>query len=407
MARLQNTQQPQQHPLGQVRAQHGWSLTDLVNLLNERLGAGPPTKKIWAWENRAVVPGEDVQRALAAELGVPVERLHTEPWPTWLLLATSSNMAQLPGHEACTDVPGQGELPTMSDWPSSSPGIEGTNRGSCPAGGPPNGSSAASSAELRTDRPHPARLYDLYLGGKDNFPADRAAARELLEVAPTLPVTAQQNRLFLARAVRYLARAGVRQFLDIGTGIPTANNTHEVAQAEAPEARVVYVDNDPIVLAHARALLRSEPSGRTAYIQADLRDPAAILADPMVRQVLDFDQPVALMLIAVLHFVQDDADPYGIVASLVDALPSGSFLALSHVTPDYAPAQWKQIVELYREGGMSAQARTRVEIDGFLQGLELVPPGLQVVSRWRPDPSSLTAATNADISCYGAIARKP
>jgi hypothetical protein len=263
------------------------------------------------------------------------------------------------------------------------------------------------SQDLRQDRPHPARLYDLYLGGKDHFAADRKAAAELLEQAPTLPVTARHNRAFLARAVRYLAQEqGVRQFLDIGTGLPTAGNTHEVAQAVAPDARIVYVDNDPIVLTYARALLRGTPAGRTAYIQADLRDPKAILGNEVLRRVLDFEQPVALMLIAVLHFLEDCDDPYAVVDELMAALPAGSFLALSHVTSDFAPQRWDRIVQFYRSGGMSAQARSYEEIDRFLKGLEPVPPGLEVVSQWHPDGQGPEPASDADISCYGAVARK-
>jgi len=189
--------------------------------------------------------------------------------------------------------------------------------------------------EIDTSRPHPARTYDYFLGGKNNFAADREVADKVLAGWPAIRVGVRENRKFLARVVTYLAgEVGVRQFLDIGTGLPTANNTHEVAQAVAPSSRVVYVDNDPLVLAHARALLTSSPEGRTAYIHADLRDPAAILNDPVTRDVLDFTQPVALMLIAILHMIPDEEQPAEIISTLLDALPSGSYLVASHTALD-------------------------------------------------------------------------
>jgi hypothetical protein len=190
--------------------------------------------------------------------------------------------------------------------------------------------------KIDTSRAHPARMYDYLLGGKDNFDADRAAIAALLKSVPNARTGARENRAFLGRAVRYLtAEVGIRQFLDIGSGLPTAGNVHEVAQSVAPESRVMYLDNDPIVMAHARALLVSHPAGRTAYVQADLHDPEAILALPAVRETLDFGQPVALMLLAVLHFFPDEEDPHGIVATLLRALPPGSYLVASHVTSDY------------------------------------------------------------------------
>jgi S-adenosyl methyltransferase len=183
-------------------------------------------------------------------------------------------------------------------------------------------------------------MYDYFLGGKNHFAADRETAETVLATAPTTRITARENRAFLGRAVRYLvAEAGIRQFLDIGTGLPTASNVHDVAQAVQPSARVVYADNDPLVLAHARALLTSSPEGRTAYIQADLRDPEVILSSPTVREVLDFSQPIALMIVAVLHFVHDEFKPATAIATLLDALPSGSYLAASHVTGEHLPAQ--------------------------------------------------------------------
>ena len=179
-------------------------------------------------------------------------------------------------------------------------------------------------SEIDISRPHPARLYEYFLGGKNHFAADRQMADAVLATAPTTRVTARENRAFLGRTVRYLVEeAGIRQFLDIGTGLPTVSNVHEVAQSVEPSARVVYADNDPLVLAHARALLTSAPEGRTAFIQADLRDPAAILSSPTVREVLDFSQPVALVVVAVLHFVLDEFEPAAIISTLLDALPSG------------------------------------------------------------------------------------
>ncbi|MFC7544841.1 SAM-dependent methyltransferase [Plantactinospora sp. GCM10030261] len=262
--------------------------------------------------------------------------------------------------------------------------------------------------DLRTDVPHPARVYDYLLGGKDNFAADRAAAEKGLQANPSSRVPPRENRRFLVRAVRHLAaEAGIRQFLDIGTGIPTAPSVHEVAQAVDPTTRVVYADNDPIVLSHARALLTGTPEGQTAYLDADLRDVDAILDSPVLRATLDLGQPVGLLLIAILHFVGDDDDPYGIVRRLIDALPSGSYLALSHLTGDFNPAAWEKIAAIYRAQGVTMRVRSRAEIDRFFTGLELIEPGVQVVSRWRPDEAGeATPPTDAEVSVYGAVARK-
>jgi hypothetical protein len=190
--------------------------------------------------------------------------------------------------------------------------------------------------EIDISRPHSARMYDYYLGGKDNFAPDREAAEKVLAGMPTGRTFARENRAFMGRAVRFLTgEAGIRQFLDIGAGLPAANNVHEVAQAVAPESRIVYADHDPLVLAHARALLTSSAEGRTAYIHADLREPEAILANPATKDVLDFGQPIALMLVAVLHFIMDDEKPAEIIKTLVDALPSGSYLVASHLTGEH------------------------------------------------------------------------
>ena len=240
--------------------------------------------------------------------------------------------------------------------------------------------------EIDTTVAHPARVYDYWLGGKDNFAADREAAERVLAVTPGLRFRVRANRAFLARAVRYLAaEAGIRQFLDIGTGIPSANNTHEVAQAATPECRVVYVDNDPIVLAHARALLASNSAGATAYIDGDLRDTQAIL-DAAAR-TLDFSQPVALMLLGILHLVSDAEDPYAIVARLLAAVPAGSYLTISHPASDIHSGQ-AEAQRRYNERVSTPQTlRTHGEVYRFFDGLSLVPPGVVYVHTWRPDPS--------------------
>jgi S-adenosyl methyltransferase len=262
------------------------------------------------------------------------------------------------------------------------------------------------TVDLQTHRPHPARVYDYLLGGKDNFPADREAAEQGLRANPNSRIPPAENRAFLRRAVRYLAQeVGIRQFLDIGTGIPTSPNVHEIVQEVAPEARVVYVDNDPIVLAHARALLASSAAGRTAYVQADLQDVDAILASAEVREVLDLDQPVGLLLLAILHFVSDDDDPYGLVQRLMGALPAGSHLALSHLTGDFDPAAWAGVAAVYRKSGVVMQVRPRVEVERFFDGLEILEPGVQSLPRWRPDPGT-EAPTDEAVSVYGGIARK-
>ncbi|HEV2377195.1 MAG TPA: SAM-dependent methyltransferase [Streptosporangiaceae bacterium] len=263
---------------------------------------------------------------------------------------------------------------------------------------------------IDSTKPNAARIYDFLLGGKDHFAVDRETASQLIRAWPATTTTARENRAFLGRAVRYLvAEAGVRQFLDIGTGLPSANNVHEVAQQVAPECRVVYVDNDPVVMAHARALLTSSPEGRTAYIQADLRDPARILQDPATRAVLDLGQPVALMLLAIVHFITDEEKPCQLVSTLMDALPPGSYLALSHVTGDF---YWKEATEAeimgtWHQSGVTMCPRTAERISAIaLDGLEPVSPGLVSVSEWRPD-SADPPPPPAEVNLYGAVARKP
>jgi S-adenosyl methyltransferase len=264
--------------------------------------------------------------------------------------------------------------------------------------------------DLRIDRPHPARVYDYLLGGKDNYAADRAAAAEGLKANPNSRIPPRENRAFLRRAVRYLAReAGISQFLDIGTGIPTSPNVHEVAQNVAPSARVVYVDNDPIVLAHARALLTSGPAGKTAYIDSDLRDVDRILKSPDLHATLDLDQPVALLLIAIMHFIPDSDGPYEIAARLLAALPSGSYLALSHLTGDFDPQAWEGVAAVYRRSGVIMQVRSFQQVERFFTGLEVVDPGVVSLPHWRPDPDSAQQdqPTDAEVSVYGGVARKP
>jgi len=238
---------------------------------------------------------------------------------------------------------------------------------------------------LDTSVPHVARMYNYWLGGKDNFAADRAAGDLAVQVDPLMPMSVRANRAFLARVVRYLAgEAGIRQFLDIGTGIPSADNTHEVAQAVAPDSRIVYVDNDPIVLSHARALLTSAPDGECAYLDADLREPGRVLG--RAAQTLDFSRPVAVMLIAIMHCIPDQDDPYGIVTRLTDALAPGSFVALSHPARDLntrARAQMSTQVNAMMKTPVTL--RDRAQVERFFDGLDLVEPGVVVVPKWRPD----------------------
>jgi hypothetical protein len=264
-------------------------------------------------------------------------------------------------------------------------------------------SDSGKPPKFDTSVAHPARVYDYWLGGKDNFAADREVAERVLAVTPGLRFRVRANRAFLARAVRYLtAEAGIRQFLDIGTGIPTANNTHEVAQAAAPECRIVYVDNDPIVLAHARALLASSPQGATAYIDADLRNTQEIL--DAAAKTLDFSQPVALMLLGILHLVSDAEDPYAIVTRLLAALPSGSYLAISHPASDINAGQ-AEAQRRYNERVSTPQTlRTHAEVCRFFDGLSLVPPGVVYVHTWRPDPGD--DAPEDVASAHGGVARK-
>jgi len=257
--------------------------------------------------------------------------------------------------------------------------------------------------EIDTSVAHVARVYDYWLGGKDNFAPDRAAAEAAMREDPNVVEGVRGNRAFLARAVRYLAGpAGVRQFLDIGTGIPAADNTHEVAQDRAPRSRVVYVDNDPIVLAHARALLTSATEGATAYLDQDLRDVGEIVR--AAAATLDFGRPVAVMLIGILHCIPDEDDPAGIIKRLMDAVPAGSYLAISHPANDLNDPGVRRLASRLNElMTMKLRFRSRAEVAAFFDGLDLVEPGLVRAPEWRPDRD--TDAANP-AALWGGVARK-
>ena len=262
-----------------------------------------------------------------------------------------------------------------------------------------------ASAEIDTGLAHPARIYDYWLGGKDNFAADREAGDRAVEANPDILRGVRANRRFLGHAVRYLAReARIRQFLDIGTGLPAVDNTHEVAQAVAPDARVVYVDNDPIVLAHGRALLTSAPEGHTAFIDGDARNTAAVLEG--ASRHLDFSQPVAILALMVLQHIPDSDDPQRIVARLVDAMPPGSYLVVSDTASDIRPevvAESQRRLNARMAGRQTR--RTREEIQQYFTGLEMVQPGLVTLNRWRPAPDD--PDPGEDIAAYCGIGHKP
>jgi len=269
------------------------------------------------------------------------------------------------------------------------------------------GLAGGTPARVRVDPAvaHQARVYDYWLGGKDNFAADREAAEEAVAAYPPILPAVRAQRAFLARAVRYLAgQAGVRQFLDIGTGLPTASNTHEVAQAAAPEARVVYVDNDPMVLAHARALLTGTPQGATGYLDADLRDPDQILAG--AAELLDFRRPVAVLLIGILQLIPDSDDPHALVARLTGAMPSGSWLAVYHPASDIDQDRVGEAVRRVnaRSAGTTT-LRSHAEIIRFFDGLQLLEPGLVEVQRWQP--GSAAPGDSGQIAAYAGLGRMP
>ena len=267
----------------------------------------------------------------------------------------------------------------------------------------PDGSQDLPPFDITTA--HPARVYDYLLGGKDNFAADRAAAGAIIEVSPVVFACVRANRAFLRRAVRYLARdAGIRQFLDIGTGLPTAENTHQVAQQIAPDSKIVYVDNDPIVLSHARALLSSTPEGACAYIDSDLRDTGKVLH--RAAETLDFTKPIAVMVLCTMQYVPDADNPHAIIARLMNAVPSGSFLTMSDTTRDIDTQTMTTGAARYNAklGPAVFTPRTGTEYARFFEGLTLVEPGLALMPQWRPDPGSGPAEV---IPMYAAMGRKP
>jgi trans-aconitate methyltransferase len=250
-----------------------------------------------------------------------------------------------------------------------------------------------------------ARVYDFWLGGQDNFAADRAVAGRVAAAYPDVLVAVRAQRAFLARAVHFLVtQAGIRQFLDIGTGLPSANNTHQVAQAAAPQSRVVYVDNDPIVLSHAQALLTTSPEGATAYIDADLRATATIVE--RAAGILDFGQPVAVMLLGILQGIPDQDEPGAIIARLMDAVAPGSYLAISQIASDVAADEVAEGVQRYNEQAtVSVAARTHAEVGRFFAGLDLLEPGVVQVHRWRPGGGDL--GSGRDLAIYAGVGRKP
>ena len=262
------------------------------------------------------------------------------------------------------------------------------------------------TTRINSGVPNPARIYDYFLGGKDNFPADREVADQMLAIAPVAREVVEDNRAFLRRAVEVLtADAGIRQFIDLGSGLPTQGNVHEIAQAAAPEARVVYVDNDPMVVAHSRALLAGD---NTVAIEGDLRQPGTVLDHPEVRELIDFGRPVALLLPATLNFVPDDRDPYGIVARLVEAVPSGSYLALTHTSHEIRSERMLEAAERFSKLlGPQYVVRPRDGIVRFFAGLDLIEPGLVQIDRWRPDPAEDADENPRPAPIYGGVGRKP
>lgn len=277
---------------------------------------------------------------------------------------------------------------------------------------PPPSNADREPFEIDTTTAHPARVYDYLLGGRENFAVDRAAAEEHIAANPAgidaIRGDIRANRDFLGRTVRYMAgEAGIRQFLDIGTGLPNEDNVHTVAQRTVPESRIVYVDNDPIVLAHAHTLLQSTPEGAAGYVDADLRDPEAVLKG--AERTLHVDQPIGVLLIAILHFFNDDDDPYGIVTRLMEAAPSGSYLTVTHLSQDIQPEVMGKLAEVVESNptmDYQFSMRSHDEILRFFQGMELLDPGLVQVDQWRPDgPIERPPGVNPPF--FGAVARKP
>jgi trans-aconitate methyltransferase len=261
------------------------------------------------------------------------------------------------------------------------------------------------SAQIDTSVAHPARMYDYYLGGKDNYEVDRETAERFLKVLPEGRAMARANRAFLGRVVRMLAAQGIRQFLDIGTGIPGPGNTNDVAHEVAPDARIVYVDNDPIVITHARALLARPGPGLTTVIQADLREPETILEHPEVRRVLDFSEPVAVLMVAVLNFIRDTEDPQGVVDRVKAELAPGSYLAITQPTADFDPERANAAADKYKQASAPLVLRSRAQLDAFFAGFDYVEPGLVQIASWHPDGPPPEDADK--IWIYGGVGRKP
>ena len=257
--------------------------------------------------------------------------------------------------------------------------------------------------EIDTSRPHPARMYDYYLGGRDNYEVDREAAERVLDALPEMRPAARANRHFLRRSVRFLTESGIRQIIDIGTGIPTSPNTHEIAHAVSPDVRVAYIDNDPIVATHAGARLTG--AGNTGFFLGDLRRPRTILEHPTIGGLIDFDQPVAVLLVAVLHFVADSEDPAGIVATLRDALPKGSHLVISHATSEVYPSSMPEVNRVYEKATATLNTRSHDEVLALFDGFELLEPGLVDAMLWRPDEESADPSIERS-GLHSGVARK-
>jgi hypothetical protein len=277
--------------------------------------------------------------------------------------------------------------------------------GTADTGWPAMGEDPAGSArDLNTNVAHPARIWNVWLAGKDNFAADREAASSAAEAMPGLPVIARLTRRYQADAIRLLLARGVRQFLDIGTGLPAAGSVHEIAQRDAPESRVVYVDNDPLVLTHARALLTSSVEGACDYIEADLREPGKILG--RAARTLDLSQPVGVLLIGVLHFIPDSEDPYAITARLIGGIPGDAYLVMGHGASDIRPDESAEMARKYNQRSATPiKMRTRSEVTRFFDGMELLPPGVVPVTKWWPSPPEPVPGT--DLSGYSGIGWKP
>ena len=258
---------------------------------------------------------------------------------------------------------------------------------------------------FRPDIPSAARVYDYLLGGKDNYPADRAVAESMIAQLPNVRTAVQWNRAFLRRVVRYLVgEAGIRQIVDIGAGLPTVGNTHEIALNASPEARVVYVDHDPVVLAHGRNMLHGVPNA--AIIERDLLAPDEILADPVLRSLIDFGEPAAFLFLSILHFVSDEADPAGLIARLLEPFPAGSHVAISHATPDTVP-EVNDVERIFDEATEQAHVRSRVDIAKLVAGMDILEPGLAWPPEWRPDPGDQVPANAAESYYCVVVARKP